>query len=588
VLVPWSIDHSPTPTESASDGLDKGYGSQHECQYIEIIICIYRDNHDVLPGQVPEQRRNSSMMQGHEIELERCAAESEPTELRPIELAETSRPSTGTGKDSEPRQLQSEKFAETSRPSTATSKDAESKQTELHPKALAGTSKPSTAINKVAETTPPPSINESKPGVLSSCEDFCFVHQKHRYKHVGHGRLMNDLLVGVGFLEFGSGLDFPANVFNTLPVPHFAVIMMACTGSVALFISTYALRDALLSWPNVQLLRAEKYFLLEQRSRCDEDKRTRIDLDWKLDLNFRETGIEIMGRVGMDAIMGFGTFIVGIGTLLAIGGSNPRIFECSNLLSGYIGNAPVALYGLFNAAWSIYLFRIAYQHGRVGGRVTNSIEIRNLLLHRSRILRVHATMTGVAGFLAGIGSLITATRWWGYTILAPCVVSSIFTNYLWRKRLGYSRPSIRYMPIYDRRILINELERVIAVEPLFSGPAETTITELVNNPSSLQEVIDFLLEFDLFTSFCQLLLKDDILMSTFFGSAPEGNCIIEPRRLIGTHEKYRAKLLDLAHFTVRQQGRQALRDRKRFLLDAFGCWGCVSECKDNDDMVGSG
>jgi hypothetical protein len=51
----------------------------------------------------------------------------------------------------------------------------------------------------------------------------------------------------------------------------------------------------------------------------------------------------------MDVVMGIGAILVGIGTLMAIGGANYAVWYASNLISRYIGNALVALYGLTNA-----------------------------------------------------------------------------------------------------------------------------------------------------------------------------------------------------------------------------------------------
>jgi hypothetical protein len=53
-------------------------------------------------------------------------------------------------------------------------------------------------------------------------------------------------------------------------------------------------------------------------------------------------GTELVDRIGMDIMMGFGAVLVGIGTFMAIAGADRTIFRASNPLSGYNGNALVA------------------------------------------------------------------------------------------------------------------------------------------------------------------------------------------------------------------------------------------------------
>lgn len=153
-------------------------------------------------------------------------------------------------------------------------------------------------------------------------------------------------------------------------------------------------------------------------------------------------GIELVDRIGMDVIMGFGAVVVGIGTSMAIGGANHNVFVASNLLSGYIGNALIALYGAGNIVWSAYIWRRAHQHGVAGVKELKEDTIKRALECRIQTVKTHAAINGVTSTIAGAASLVTATLWYGYPILVPCIIPSIFCNYIWRHRIGYDRPLI--------------------------------------------------------------------------------------------------------------------------------------------------
>jgi hypothetical protein len=39
--------------------------------------------------------------------------------------------------------------------------------------------------------------------------------------------------------------------------------------------------------------------------------------------------MKFVDRIGMDIVMGFGSIMVGVGTLMAIGGTDPQVFRAS-------------------------------------------------------------------------------------------------------------------------------------------------------------------------------------------------------------------------------------------------------------------
>jgi hypothetical protein len=56
------------------------------------------------------------------------------------------------------------------------------------------------------------------------------------------------------------------------------------------------------------------------------------------------------------------------------------------------------------------------------------------------MVKIYAILVGPTSLVAGAASTITATRWWGYTLLAPCVALAWLCNWLFRRYVGYTRP----------------------------------------------------------------------------------------------------------------------------------------------------
>ncbi|PYH46939.1 uncharacterized protein BP01DRAFT_265145, partial [Aspergillus saccharolyticus JOP 1030-1] len=253
----------------------------------------------------------------------------------------------------------------------------------------------------------------------------------------------NSLLAGVGYLELANAADFAANVWNQIPVPLHAKILMAIGGPCALCMTLVAARDMYLSAANVRLLRQERSFLAES-------------ISTNHGVNTREVLTEVIDRILMDLLMGIGALLVGIGTLLAIWGADRTIYRISNLLSGYVGNGLAAGFGLVNAVWSVYLVWRFQQCWAACSSSTSSDEVsesekgprlnvelpaplKTKLRARMRALQVHALVNGINGLVAGAASMVTATMWYGYVVLVPCIVSLILLNVFWRARLGYDR-----------------------------------------------------------------------------------------------------------------------------------------------------
>lgn len=250
----------------------------------------------------------------------------------------------------------------------------------------------------------------------------------------------NNLMLLVGYLEFFNALDFPANVWNDIPIPKFAQILMIVGGTLILLASILAILDFRRSFRNIRKLRKERKYLSEKLRLAQRSRTSTENWEAWLELNFRELGWEVFDRILMDSFVGFSSILVGPGTIMAVAGANPHIFRASNLLSGYIGNSFVAVYGFINSFWAVYLFVRATRHKRL---VLAWIKDASLKQRAHKIFKRHqlyAALNGITLIISGAGSLVSATMWWGYVILIPCVVSSVYCNILWRKGVGYDRP----------------------------------------------------------------------------------------------------------------------------------------------------
>ncbi|PKY05695.1 hypothetical protein P168DRAFT_303441 [Aspergillus campestris IBT 28561] len=295
-------------------------------------------------------------------------------------------------------------------------------------------------------------------------------HHRSRSLYLSSPRwYRNSLLASAGYLEFANAGDFAANVWNEVPVPRHAIILMAIGGPLALLMSLVAARDALLSWRNVRLLRGERRELLALKDELllrrptasgDASDAALIPLiEGRLRVGIRELGTEIVDRIAMDVLLGIGALLVGIGTLMAIVGIHPPVYRASNLLSGFVGNSFAAAFGVVNAVWSWYLVCRFRRHDRAcmsqdqaegGEEAGTAVAAFKGKLHcRFFRLQVHAVVSGVTGLVAGAASMVTARMWWGYVLLIPCMGLQVACNRFWRRHLGYDRPVVSTQPKAD-------------------------------------------------------------------------------------------------------------------------------------------
>ncbi|KAH8743387.1 hypothetical protein F5883DRAFT_634410 [Diaporthe sp. PMI_573] len=401
-------------------------------------------------------------------------------------------------------------------------------------------------------------------------------------------RLRNSLLGIVGFLELANAGDFAANVWNEVPVPTHAVVLMAIGGAFALLMSVFAFRDALLSWPNVCMLREERRRLCHERvgrlKEEDESRKQTRDLDILLDVTWRELGIETINRFGLDLLMGSGAVMIGVGTFMAIGGANKKVWFASNLLSGYVGNAPLAVYALINSAWACFICARAGQHraaaaasleskqkqGQGMGMGEKDHPVWAAVRRRVRNVQIYTAMTGVASILGGVGSMMTATLWYGYVILIPVIVSSVLCNVWWRHGLGYDRPLFGD-DAWDMSAasLTSEMEYVARAQDAFRRDRATAGGELGADLESLESVLAFMVANDLFEDFCLRLLRDKELAPGLF-PVNRASFTIEAAGLLEAARKQPAgRVLDAANKCVREDGLRRFQSRERYLAEAL-------------------
>src|SRR6478735_2365382 len=174
---------------------------------------------------------------------------------------------------------------------------------------------------------------------------------RSQWSCIDDNRLRNNLFAAVGFLELANAGDFAANVWNDVPVPIYAIVFMAIGGTAAFVLSICAFFDSRKAWRNIKFLRQQKQYLETEKENLPAGAESR-GLDVFIEITTRELRIEIINRWAMDLLMGGGAMLISIGTYMAIGGANRKVWHASNILSGYLGNAPIALFGLISAIWA--------------------------------------------------------------------------------------------------------------------------------------------------------------------------------------------------------------------------------------------
>ncbi|KAL2813324.1 hypothetical protein BDW59DRAFT_154896 [Aspergillus cavernicola] len=386
--------------------------------------------------------------------------------------------------------------------------------------------------------------------------------KRGKYNSTNHTKLRNNLLAGVGYLELANAGDFAANVWNDIPVPRHAMILMAIGGPIALLVSIVAARDFHLSWRNVSLLYSERKSLHSITPLNQKE----IGV---LGVNTRELGTELIDRMLMDLLLGIGALLVGTGTIMAIWGADHKVFEASNLLSGFIGNSFAAIFGVINAGWSgylVYRFQIRYT-ACVSNPGVGTLHLK--LRQRFRRLQWHSAINGMNGLVAGMASMVTARMWWGYVGLIPCVVLMIAGNLFWRMKLGYDRPAnlglVEYLAgekpaegdggSYD---ILESLTAVTEAQDRLRQTAET---------GTLEVMLTFIVEYDMLELFCLWISRvwPDHQVFNMAPAAVDISC----EDLKGPEDEQTQMAVECRRF-LGKEGKDFLEHRERYLLELIG------------------
>lgn len=433
-------------------------------------------------------------------------------------------------------------------------------------------------------TRSPPS--QPLPGA-AECLDFVKT-RSGRFRPAKQTKLQNSLLGAVGFLEAANAGDFAANIWNETPVPTYALVIMAIGATVALGMIYWCVKDGRLSYSNLRALKEEREYLRQQRKLHQDDTNMLRTIDCFLDMNTRESGTELIDRIGSDTLLGISALLVGVGTFMAMDGDHDSAnYKASNLLTGYIGNTLPAIFGVCNLLWSSYVWVRAKKQQRAAlNYVKGSTRISQMLKNRTSSIQFHAALNGLTGLVAGSAALATATQWWAYVLLVPCIITSGTVNIFWRKRVGYERPfvlgqisSIDQDTVFEALRYANECHRrVLRVQASGEGDAFTC---LVPDTSSLLCALDFIRKNNLFEDFCLRVLEDKELSGRLFGYAEFATESSVHGPTIDWHslsaledEVLMIRLLQTARDLLNELAPKCFRYQERHLLEVLGCYMC--------------
>lgn len=374
----------------------------------------------------------------------------------------------------------------------------------------------------------------------------------------------------IGFLDLANSGDFAANVFNHVPVPVYAIVLMAIGASIALVMSFVALRDMTCSWKNIRLLREERAYLKS----VDGDKSV------ELEITHRDLGTEIFDRAGVDMAMGIGAFLIAVGTYMATGGANHKVWFASNLLSGYIGNALPALYGLCNVGWSIHVWTRARKQHCAALRYLRDDVAKQLLSTRIRKTQGHAILTAIVCLVSGALSMVTPTHWWPYPVLLFCGLAFIYGTWVYRTRIGYERPMLKEDTVLDENFLIAEVRSIHSMRATLQDSSNVWLN-LGLTDMSMPDLLGFLVRCDLFEELCCALLNESCHIKRHFYDLSTPITIIDQQTLLDLEKPEQlAEIISFARSLIDQYALKTVNIRERYLLECLGA--CLLHRKEED------
>lgn len=388
-----------------------------------------------------------------------------------------------------------------------------------------------------------------------------FIRNKNgRYTLCRRSRIRGIPPLGIGFLDIANSGDFAANVFNHVPVPIYAIVLMAIGATVALGMSLFAFSDLKSSWKNVKLLKEERTLL----KAMDGDRAA------ELEINHRDLRTEIFDRAGVDIAMGIGAFLIAIGTYMAIGGASHKVFVASNLLSGYIGNALPAVYGLCNVGWSINVWIRAHnQVSAVHVHLQDGVP-KDLLLRRGRGVQEHAILTAVVCLVSGALSMVTPTHWWPYPVLLVCGLAFLYSTWVYKTQIGYERPLLTHDVHLEKATLIDEICFLQLVEEALREDHNAWLA-LGLAGLSMADLLTFVIRCDLFEPLCCQLLNESCLVKQHFDAVSTSTTTVSEHVLLELDKLGQViEITRFARLCLERCGLKQITIRKRYLQEALG------------------
>lgn len=389
--------------------------------------------------------------------------------------------------------------------------------------------------------------------------------------------LRNDLHIATGLLEFANLGDFAANYWNTTPIPVFFQTLMYIGGVIALFMIFFVCIDARRSWRNIRGLQEEREQLEEgQRDQPSCRGQQADSLDCFLQVKVKELSNE-WDRLIMVSLLGFSALLVGIGTLMAPFGARRDLFQASNYLTGWVGNAPCAIYGLFNAFFAGFVCRRALHHQRITtAHLKENDAVLGLFKKRANRILFHGILNGITALGAGAAAMCTATHFWAYCGLLPICFLSFYFNWFWRHKLGYSRP------LYQEVVDFDEIELLDKI-----GVTHTLREQVRSSELPFRTAMEYILVQGAFEEFCLKLLEDEDLYRALVPQEDKKTVRFDPQNLLSRVEDrttsvyVRKKIAELA----RQSLHETSRYRDRWLLELLGCqFSILNSSRDIDDI----
>ena len=261
------------------------------------------------------------------------------------------------------------------------------------------------------------------------------------------------------FGDIGSTPLFPA------PLSPAAFAVLPLGGLACLWLGAKpALEDVVDGVRNLKVLRAEAGLL--RRQIADHEAQLHAGNDgWaesftlqkrlrglrtRLALCMREQGNESVDRVIGGGLVAPGALLTAMGTFATpgfiAGAHSATAATMATLLAGFVGNAPVALYGAINACFHTHRAYQAHRRLRIlQGHDFNNLwrdeptDVNALLQNRQRMMRTGAALKAVASLGISAGAMLTAVGPFGYAVLLPFTMLRAATEYFGRQKITYNR-----------------------------------------------------------------------------------------------------------------------------------------------------